>query len=196
MKFNCRVYSTVIGNGRTLQNDTVICGYNIPKGVRRWRRWWRRIFFLASRLRLTAVIKTRGWFLCTFQVQVVFPTLVTGNMEQWVDDAKTFKPSRWLKDASNDKLHPFASLPYGYGARMCLGRRFADLEMQVLLAKVSFSFLSNFYFCTVNNLADRAKRLNRSLYFSAHTILQIGVPSRTSEVQSYLHVRTGWRPGI
>lgn len=28
-----RVYSTVIGNGRTLQNDTVICGYKIPKGV-------------------------------------------------------------------------------------------------------------------------------------------------------------------
>lgn len=25
----------------------------------------------------------------------------------------------------------------GYGARMCLGRRFADLEMQILLAKVS-----------------------------------------------------------
>lgn len=28
-----RVYSTVIGNGRTLQEDTVICGYRIPKGV-------------------------------------------------------------------------------------------------------------------------------------------------------------------
>lgn len=28
-----RVYSTVIGNGRTLQNDAVICGYHIPKGV-------------------------------------------------------------------------------------------------------------------------------------------------------------------
>lgn len=28
-----RVHSTVIGNGRTLQEDTVICGYRIPKGV-------------------------------------------------------------------------------------------------------------------------------------------------------------------
>lgn len=28
-----RMYSTVIGNGRTLQQDTVICGYRIPKGV-------------------------------------------------------------------------------------------------------------------------------------------------------------------
>jgi len=29
----CRMYSTVIGNGRTLQKDMVICGYRIPKGV-------------------------------------------------------------------------------------------------------------------------------------------------------------------
>ena len=57
-------------------------------------------------------------------------------MENYVDDAKTFKPARWLKEESEKKLHPFASLPYGYGARMCLGRRFADLEIQVLLAKV------------------------------------------------------------
>lgn len=28
-----RVYSTVIGNGRTLQQDMIICGYKIPKGV-------------------------------------------------------------------------------------------------------------------------------------------------------------------
>jgi len=57
-------------------------------------------------------------------------------MEEYVTDAKTFKPARWLKISDNENLHPFASLPYGYGARMCLGRRFADLEMQVLLAKV------------------------------------------------------------
>ncbi|XP_050576414.1 probable cytochrome P450 301a1, mitochondrial [Bombus affinis] len=100
-----RVYSTVIGNGRTLQNDTTICGYRVPKGV-----------------------------------QVVFPTVVTGNMKQYVTDAKTFKPKRWLKESSNEILHPFASLPYGHGARMCLGRRFADLEIQVLLAKLIRSY--------------------------------------------------------
>ncbi|XP_015127001.1 probable cytochrome P450 301a1, mitochondrial [Diachasma alloeum] len=106
-----RVYSTVIGNGRTLQNDAVICGYHIPKGV-----------------------------------QVVFPTLVTGNMEEWVDDAKTFKPERWLKEGADDKLHPFASLPYGHGARMCLGRRFADLEMQVLLAKLIRNYKLEYHY--------------------------------------------------
>lgn len=99
-----RVYSTVIGNGRTLQEDTVICGYNIPKGI-----------------------------------QVVFPTIVTGTMEEYCKNSDVFRPERWLKKSqggTEEAIHPFASLPYGYGARMCLGRRFADLEMQILLAKV------------------------------------------------------------
>lgn len=75
----------------------------------------------------------------TFELQAVFPTIVTGNMEEYVSDAATFRPERWLKEhqgGTPGKLHPFASLPYGYGARMCLGRRFADLEMQILLAKL------------------------------------------------------------
>ncbi|XP_061717347.1 probable cytochrome P450 301a1, mitochondrial [Cydia pomonella] len=94
-----RMYSTVIGNGRTLQEDDVICGYHIPKGV-----------------------------------QVVFPTIVTGNMEQFVSNPLEFKPERWLE--GDGRLHSFASLPYGFGARICLGRRFADLEIQVLLVKL------------------------------------------------------------
>lgn len=70
---------------------------------------------------------------------MVFPTLVTGSMEEYVNKADEFTPERWMKNKSNEyKIHPFASLPYGHGARMCLGRRFADLEIQILLAKVLF----------------------------------------------------------
>ncbi|XP_075234663.1 putative cytochrome P450 301a1, mitochondrial [Lycorma delicatula] len=101
-----RMYSTVIGNGRTLQNDMVICGYLIPKGV-----------------------------------QLVFPTIVTGNMPEYVTNPDHFYPERWMKKSNNDNyIHPFASLPYGHGPRMCLGRRFADLEMQILLAKLVRSY--------------------------------------------------------
>lgn len=74
-----RKYSTVIGNGRTLQEDTVICGYQIPKGV-----------------------------------EVIFPNLVTSNMEKYVTHADEFLPERWIKRPDNqEKIHPFASLPYG-----------------------------------------------------------------------------------
>jgi cytochrome P450 len=77
-------------------------------------------------------------------VQVVFPTIVTGNMEEHVNKAAEFLPERWLKNSGDSlyRIHPFASLPYGHGARMCLGRRFADLEIQILLAKASLSIVS------------------------------------------------------
>lgn len=79
------------------------------------------------------------------QIQLVFPTIVTGNMPEYVTEPHKFYPERWIKHNATStpacphshEIHPFASLPYGHGARMCLGRRFADLEMQILLSKVS-----------------------------------------------------------
>lgn len=33
IKETLRMYPVVLGNGRNLQSDAVICGYNVPKGV-------------------------------------------------------------------------------------------------------------------------------------------------------------------
>lgn len=55
-------------------------------------------------------------------------------------EPESFQPSRWLRKrdpALPRNQHPFASVPFGYGVRACLGRRIAELEMQLLLARVS-----------------------------------------------------------
>ena len=86
----------------------------------------------------------------------MFPTLVTGNMEKYVERAKDFLPERWMKGTTESqlRLHPYASLPYGHGARMCLGRRFADLEMQILFAKVQHLNILKLEKCRITSFAN------------------------------------------
>ncbi|XP_014260193.1 probable cytochrome P450 49a1 [Cimex lectularius] len=71
--------------------------------------------------------------------QVVFQHYVICNSERYFDSPEKFEPERWLKE-SNKNYHPFASLPFGFGKRMCIGRRYADLEMQTLIAKIIKKF--------------------------------------------------------
>lgn len=63
-----------------------------------------------------------------------------------------FLPERWLRqknphDALLRSLHPFAYTPFGFGARSCVGKRLANLEVEVGLSKVSSTFLHNISGC-------------------------------------------------
>ncbi|CAG9860317.1 unnamed protein product [Phyllotreta striolata] len=107
IKETLRMYPVIIANGRSLQTDTILEGYKVPKGT-----------------------------------HVIFPHLVVSNIEEYVEDPGKFVPERWLHSnhsecpVKQEKIHPFIALPFGYGRRSCLGRRFAEVELNILLAKV------------------------------------------------------------
>jgi cytochrome P450 family 49 subfamily A len=72
---------------------------------------------------------------------------VVSNIDENFPAPGMFLPERWLKSdqcpvSAGKKIHPFVSLPFGHGRRTCIGRRFAEAELQTLLAKVRDSLKS------------------------------------------------------
>ncbi|CAH2284588.1 1,25-dihydroxyvitamin D(3) 24-hydroxylase, mitochondrial, partial [Pelobates cultripes] len=51
--------------------------------------------------------------------------------EDFFPDSREYKPERWLK--GKHTLNPFAHTPFGTGKRMCIGRRLAELQLQLAL---------------------------------------------------------------
>ncbi|XP_038608944.1 25-hydroxyvitamin D-1 alpha hydroxylase, mitochondrial [Tachyglossus aculeatus] len=52
----------------------------------------------------------------------------------------SFWPERWLSGPPAPAPHPFASLPFGFGKRSCVGRRLAELELHLTLAQILLHF--------------------------------------------------------
>jgi len=53
-----------------------------------------------------------------------------------------FWPHRWTRDAGGNYkgvFNPFACLPFAMGARSCIGRKIADTQMALTMAKVRCS---------------------------------------------------------
>ncbi|EQC26308.1 hypothetical protein SDRG_15895 [Saprolegnia diclina VS20] len=50
------------------------------------------------------------------------------------ENPTAFVPERWMNKASNRQAAAYSTLPFGMGARSCVGRRLAETEMYLLLS--------------------------------------------------------------
>ncbi|XP_010728264.2 cytochrome P450 27C1 [Larimichthys crocea] len=60
--------------------------------------------------------------------------------EENFPEALDFRPDRWIRKDATDRVDNFGSLPFGYGIRSCIGRRIAELEMHLALARLIQKF--------------------------------------------------------
>ncbi|XP_073074193.1 sterol 26-hydroxylase, mitochondrial isoform X2 [Manis javanica] len=80
-----------------------------------------------------------GGFLFPKNTLFVLCHYVVSRDPSTFSEPESFQPHRWLRNSQSDNLrsqHPFGSVPFGYGVRGCLGRRIAELEMQLLLFRL------------------------------------------------------------
>jgi len=99
-------------NGRALPIDVVIQGYRIPAGT-----------------------------------QLLVEHEYVATSPKYFEDPLAYRPERWLRaekrrggGGSEGAVDPFVVLPFGFGPRMCVGRRFAEQELWIGLIKIVHSF--------------------------------------------------------
>lgn len=109
MKESNRVIPVVVGTSRQTGQDLVLEGYQIPKGT-----------------------------------HVAMATQLLMQDDKYFGKSAQFIPERWLKDETQAEAiscphakgtHPFVYLPFGFGTRTCIGRRFAELETAIFITR-------------------------------------------------------------
>jgi len=76
-----------------------------------------------------------GAFKIPCGTELLIPILaVHHDQATWGSDATEFNPGRFSNGVSRAALHPFAFIPFGLGARTCVGRNLALLQTKLTLA--------------------------------------------------------------
>ncbi|XP_061720726.1 cytochrome P450 CYP12A2-like isoform X2 [Cydia pomonella] len=75
---------------------------------------------------------------------VLFAHQYMSSMSEHYQKPDEFLPERWLTDKDDPlhhgNTHPFVTATFGFGVRMCLGRRIAQLEMETIVSKIIENF--------------------------------------------------------
>ena len=60
----------------------------------------------------------------------------THYMEEYWPDPERFDPERFADGRREDKVHPYAWVPFGGGAHKCIGLHFAEMQVKAILHQV------------------------------------------------------------
>nr|AAL48134.1 RH04586p [Drosophila melanogaster] len=125
IKESQRLHPLIVGNARVLARDAVLSGYRVPAGT---------------------------------YVNIVPLNALT--RDEYFPQASEFLPERWLRSPKDSEskcpanelksTNPFVFLPFGFGPRMCVGKRIVEMELELGTARLIRNFNVEFNYPTEN----------------------------------------------
>ncbi|XP_035690057.1 probable cytochrome P450 49a1 [Branchiostoma floridae] len=128
VKETFRVYPTVLNNVRRLDRDIVLSGYVVPAKE--------CIEYLLLYIYIYMCIYISSYL----QTTILMAHDVISSLPEYYPEPEVYRPERWLRDDESSSVQPFTLLPFGYGPRMCIGRRFAEQELHLGLIRIVQNF--------------------------------------------------------
>ncbi|XP_045111181.1 probable cytochrome P450 49a1 isoform X2 [Portunus trituberculatus] len=105
-----------------------------------------------------------------YRIPAGYNVLVLNSLMGWDESfyprANEFLPERWNRARPLGDIHPYASLPFGAGPRMCVGRRVAEQEMYTLLARMAQRFTVEYNYEDIEQVSGLVFYPSRPLRFS------------------------------
>ncbi|CAH4018820.1 unnamed protein product [Pieris brassicae] len=75
---------------------------------------------------------------------VVTQNMVASRLPEYVKNPLSYKPERWLRGSPvYEEIHPFLSLPFGFGPRSCLAKHLAEQNMCVTILRLIRTYKIN-----------------------------------------------------
>ncbi|XP_054626700.1 cytochrome P450 27C1 isoform X2 [Dunckerocampus dactyliophorus] len=131
-----QIYMEVV---RTLGHQAVATADDIPRLplIRGLVKETLRLFpVLPGNGRITQDDLVVGGYFIPKGTQLALCHYSTSLDEENFADALNFRPDRWVRKDSSDRVDNFGSIPFGYGIRSCIGKRIAELEMHLVLTRL------------------------------------------------------------
>ncbi|XP_077291387.1 cytochrome P450 302a1, mitochondrial [Arctopsyche grandis] len=74
-------------------------------------------------------------------ISLVTHNQVVSMLDKYFERSTEYMPERWLRgDANYRQHHPFLSIPFGHGSRMCIARRLAEQNIHITILKLVRNF--------------------------------------------------------
>ncbi|XP_059062923.1 probable cytochrome P450 301a1, mitochondrial isoform X2 [Achroia grisella] len=93
---------------------------------------------------------------------IIMSTQDASLKENNYDDAIRFCPERWLKPDAKD-YHAFASIPFGFGARKCIGQNIAETMLSMLTIRLIQKYKLEYHYGDIKPTRCFIARPNKPL---------------------------------